>query len=103
MLEDLGNFIMNILLWLYEQVQDLVQWFFDGLEYLFIELILSPVLNALASLLESIPLPDWFTHGTVSVGSAGYFIAMAEVPAGITMIISAYTIRFLIRRIPVIG
>lgn len=65
----------------------------------------------LASLLDLLLdlLPSWFgTDGLTSATSVftpqiWYFIDYFNVQEGLSMLLSAYAIRFLIRRIPVIG
>lgn len=65
------------------------------------------VLDGVAAVLEAIPVPSWLS----SAGSVFdaipdgvlYFAQALQLPAGLSMVISAYVIRFLIRRIPIIG
>lgn len=64
-------------------------------------------LDAVVAVLEAIPVPSWLS----SAGSVFdaipdgviYFAQALQLPAGLAMVISAYVIRFIIRRIPIIG
>jgi hypothetical protein len=64
-------------------------------------------LDALAGVLEAIPVPDFVAtaDGAFSAIPANvlFFAQYFALGEGIAMIISAYTLRFLIRRIPIIG
>lgn len=65
------------------------------------------ILDAVAAVLEAIPVPaflDDIAGLWAAIPSEVVFFAEAlELPVGIGMVIAAYTGRFLIRRIPVIG
>lgn len=81
-------------------------WFFDELEAFFLYL-LDMVLSGFVTLIEIIPAPDFLVNAQ-SVGgsiapSAQYFMTLFLLPTGLTMIVTAYTIRFLIRRTPIVG
>ncbi|MCF1185018.1 hypothetical protein L0E83_16420 [Marichromatium gracile] len=81
--------------WFLGLIQDVIQWAYSGL------------LEALASLIEALPVPDFL----VSAGSVFsnippgvvYLVSVGQFEWGLSVIGSAYLIRFLIRRIPVIG
>ena len=69
--------------------------------------VLESILDALASLLEAVPVPDFM------INAQGFFSAIPPeiifvltffaVKEGIAMIIAAMILRFVIRRIPIIG
>lgn len=64
------------------------------------------ILIGLAETLNAIPVPDWLVGADpFSVLDPGvvFFAEAFEIPAGIGIILGAYAIRFLIRRIPIIG
>lgn len=65
------------------------------------------VLDGLIYLLNQIPVPDWLAELATNVTGIDpgvlYFIEPLQIPTGITWLLSAYLIRFLIRRIPLIG
>jgi len=69
------------------------------------EAIFSAVVKAVTVVLAAIPVPTWFANidfGGVPPAVA-YFGGPFQIGTGIGIMVSAYTIRFLIRRIPVIG
>lgn len=65
------------------------------------------LLSGLATVLESIPVPDWATG--VSGLASGisptvmYYVEPFNLGTGLSILFSAYGVRFLIRRIPFIG
>lgn len=63
--------------------------------------------NGAIDALNAIPMPAWADNAASFAAGipAGvwYFASIADLQFGATVIASAYTIRFLIRRIPVIG
>ncbi len=65
------------------------------------------ILEALAGIIEAIPVPDFFAQAGSGLGNIPaytmFFAEFAQIPEGIAIILSAYTIRFLIRRIPLVG
>lgn len=65
------------------------------------------VLDALASVLEAIPVPEFMENlGSLVAGldpAIAYFAAPLQLGTGMTWVFSAMVLRFLIRRIPVIG
>ena len=78
----IGDFFTSLFLWVYESI-----------------------VMALADLIESIPLPSFINNMTSY--SLPDVVAWAAEPfalsTGVTIIASAYTLRFIIRRIPVVG
>ena len=78
--------------------------FFD--EFLiFIQEAWNAFIGSFAVVVESIPVPDFMVNvgGLIIPDSVLYFAAAFNITAGITIIVAAYGVRFLIRRIPVIG
>lgn len=70
--------------------------FFFGLYFVTSEFV--PVLSSL------LPNSNFLSSAFGNIpASMGYFLHMFMVPQGISMILSAYVTRFVIRRIPVIG
>lgn len=65
------------------------------------------LLSALAGILSAIPVPTWLQQiagfQDAIPSGVGYFLHILKVPQGLVIIMAAYGIRFLIRRIPVIG
>ncbi|MHB0765129.1 DUF2523 family protein [Stutzerimonas sp. NM35] len=58
-------------------------------------------------LLESLPVPDFVTTAGSVVQSIPpevvYFVSACQVGPGLNMILGAYVLRFIIRRIPIFG
>lgn len=81
------------LAWLRDELQAFGVWIYDG------------VLSGLASLLEVIPAPEFLTNVTSYTLSPGITWAAHpfQLDIGLTIIVSAYTARFVLRRIPGIG
>lgn len=79
--------------WLLEQFANLGLWFWDK------------ILSGLASIIESIPVPDWASNvGSLQIPEAvAWAVAPFELQTGVAIIMSAYVVRFLIRRLPVVG
>jgi len=89
------------------------QWVTDALEWLWQVLLYIPkwivqsILEALANVINSIPVPDFVSSapGLFLQVPAGvwWFASVAQLDVGIPMVFGAYALRFLIRRIPIIG
>lgn len=77
----------------------------DGIQAVFYR-VFDSILQGVASLLVSIPLPDSAVNGTFTGTLATdvvFFIAPFQLGTGAAFIMSCYTVRFLIRRLPIIG
>lgn len=65
------------------------------------------LLDGLAAVIEAIPVPAWLADiGDVFDAipdGVVYFAQALQLPAGLSMVIAAYVLRFLIRRLPIIG
>jgi len=92
--------------WFSEFFGNITEWFVD-LVKTFGQWVWQAVLDALASVIEGIPVPDFVLNaGSVfssippEIAAFWGFFAISE---GLAMIVSAYSLRFLIRRIPFIG
>ncbi|OHC58114.1 MAG: hypothetical protein A3J25_03855 [Pseudomonadales bacterium RIFCSPLOWO2_02_FULL_63_210] len=99
MLNDALTWISDFFLGILEWLLDLVAWVPKKIWEL--------LLDALASAIEAIPAPGfvssaggWFGGIPETVIYFGQFFAVAE---GLGMIMSALVLRFLLRRIPIIG
>lgn len=96
--------------WLWNKIvllyNEFTQWLFDLLEFL-PRKIFSDILDALASVVEKIPVPDFFITAQGAFGSIPssvlFFANKFALGEGVAMILAAYLIRFTIRRIPIIG
>jgi hypothetical protein len=89
--------MMNGIFWVWDE---LTGFFVDGVMW-----ILETILYALVLLLELIPVPSWATNvGSLNLpDGVAWFASAFELPFGAAVMTSAWIIRFLVRRIPVIG
>jgi hypothetical protein len=89
------QFLKQILLWLISWVEWAVEW------------IAQTVMGALLSILNAIPVPSWIASaGSVISGippGVAFFATALQLPQGLSILLGAYFIRFLIRRLPIIG
>jgi hypothetical protein len=94
-MEFLIKFIHNILVWLF----GFVGWCLEQTYNL--------LLVGLALVLQAIPVPSWLSNAGPVIGSmpsgVAYVLQSFEVPAGISILMAAYILRFVIRRLPFIG
>lgn len=80
-----------------------MNWAFDEINIIIINLIDS-LLQALASVYAAIPVPTFMQSASFSLPSSVIYMAdIFAIPEGVAMIVSAYTLRFVLRRIPGIG
>ena len=79
--------------WIQDQLTSFALWLYER------------ILSGLASVIESIPVPDWMLNaGSLNVpGSVAWFASSFQLDTGMGIIVSAYLLRFVIRRIPFIG
>lgn len=87
-------------------LQSILTWFQTFIEGLPLYLM-GPFFDGINAFLQWIPVPSFFTDAAGYIGalppSVAYFLQGLNIGPGFTMIVSAYTIRFLIRRIPFFG
>lgn len=91
--------MLNLQLGFKDWLRDLLLWVPKKLWELF--------MDAVVSVLEAIPVPGWLSDAgnvldNIPPGVV-YFAQALQLPAGLAILLSAYAIRFVIRRIPVIG
>lgn len=83
-----------------------VQWCFDLLLKLPLHLWVL-VLGGLQDAVNAIPVPSFFSSAASYVGQipplVAYLASGMEVPYGLGVITSAWLLRFILRRIPLIG
>ena len=79
-------------------------WFLDQIASLFIW-VWDKILSGLASIIEAIPVPQWASnYGSLQIPDVvAWALQPFELQTGVAIIMSAYGIRFLIRRLPFIG
>lgn len=82
----------------------------DGLYDLFSDFalwVVDLVLDGALTLLEAIPAPDFFTnlqgYANAIDGSVLFWVAPLNISTGLGIIMSAYIIKFILKRIPFIG
>lgn len=85
-----------------------LNWISDFFNYLFVEVIYGGILDSFASIIASIGVPEFMTSlasaaGTVASGPFGWAWSLMQFGPGLTMVASAYALRFVLRRIPFIG
>lgn len=62
------------------------------------------ILDSVVGLIEAIPVPAWAQNVTMEVPPyVAWGLGLFEVGTGASIIMGAYVVRFLIRRIPFIG
>lgn len=96
--------------WLWNKLvtyfNELIDWLYQLLLWI-PKTIFAEIMDALASVIEAIPVPGFvLTAGDAFQGIPSTILFFANKFAlgeGITMILAAYLLRFIIRRIPIIG
>lgn len=98
------NTLVNFFNSLITAFQDIILWFQDFFLYIprwcyahLVNDVIIPLLTWVFSLLPN------FSQSTNFVNSVAYFLSPFQLGTGLTMIIGAYTLRFVIRRLPVVG
>lgn len=91
----MGELLTDFANWLVDALKDVIAW------------VASLVLDALAVILQAIPVPGWVASGQSAFNAIDpqvwYWLGPFNIPEGVGIILSAYGIRFLIRRIPIFG
>lgn len=79
--------------WLATELKELFKW------------IMVQILNAVAAFIEWIPVPDFLQNiGNFQLpDTVIYFTTLFQVPEGMAIMVSAYTLRFFLRRLPIVG
>lgn len=82
----------------------IAHWSVDEIKALFLNFFHS-ILGAFASVFESIPIPDFLLNvGSFSLPvSVLFWTDLFQVPLGLSIIVPTYILRFIIRRLPVVG
>jgi hypothetical protein len=87
-------------------LQQILAWLLTFVDWIFYELF-SLICTAAIAIIGALPLPGWVSGASTSVSGlpAGvlYFAQAFDMGTGLTIIFSAWGLRFLIRRIPFIG
>ena len=92
----------HLIAWLTNFAATIWGWITSGFEWVWHEL-----LGALTTVLSAIPVPAFLTAIPSYVSAippgAVFFLSAFKVPQGVAIIVTAYVLRFVIRRIPIIG
>lgn len=90
--------------WLYDWLQDALTWLKDLLLWLPLKLY-QLLLEALTTVLNAIPVPAWAENLNMNwvPSNLAYWLDPFNIPLALTCITGGYVLRFVIRRIPVIG
>lgn len=92
--------------WLSGIISDAMQWLLDLLLWI-PKKLWSELLTSISDFFASIPVPDFISgaqNAFYSIPSGPlFFISFFAVKEGIVMVLAALVLRFLTRRIPIIG
>ena len=79
--------------WIQEQLTTFALWLFEKF------------LGGMAAIIEAIPVPDFLTDiGSLTIPPSVAWAASAfELQSGMAIIVTAYGLRFIIRRLPIVG
>lgn len=98
----MGDILMAILRF----IGEVIAWVVDFFQWIMVKAAVL-IFDAIIAVLSAIPVPDWLTGISGNIGSLSsgvlYFVAPFEFGTGMAWVISAYLLRFLIRRLPVVG
>lgn len=106
----ISNFFAALVQWITYACQyfaGVIAGCFDALVYyanLIFTKITNPIFDLLVSLLDGSGMAGYIaTLNQAITGGLGFFLDFFHAPQAMTAIVSAYMLRFIIRRIPVIG
>lgn len=106
MLVGFFHFVGSIPLYLVTYMVDFFTYLYDLARY-GVFLIITSFTDGVLAFVANIPRPEFFTTIDSSfcdaLGDVGYFASQIAIVPPLAIIISAYTLRFIIRRIPLIG
>lgn len=94
--------------WLWERLETLADWGFDQVQGIF-WWIAGAVGDLVLIVVESIPVPSWLSpsslQNALSAIPEGVWWGLSGLHfgVGISMVLTAYAVRFFIRRLPVVG
>lgn len=89
-----------------EWIEDILQWLLEALLWI-PRKIWAEILEGLAAVFNAIPVPQFVTDmgpafQSIASGTM-YFLDVFQFDYGLTVLLSAYLLRFGLRRIPLIG
>lgn len=98
--------MVDVLLGILRFIGQVIEWVVDFFQWLFVKAA-TLIFDAIIAVLSLIPVPEWLTGLSGNIGSLSsgvlFFIGPFQFGTGIAWVVSAYGIRFLIRRLPVVG
>lgn len=94
--------------WLAGKIDDILIWLVEMLQWLFVEKLFGGIMTVLGDAIAAIPVPDFMSdigaYATdIANSQVGWLWNVFALSEGIAIIAAAYGIRFIIRRLPVIG
>jgi sulfite exporter TauE/SafE len=100
------DFFVGIVEWFYSLYTDSLAWVLELFEWI-PKRIFQGIMDGSASLIEAIPAPSFLTNAGSFFGNIPggivYFFQFFAIAEGIAMITAALLLRFILRRIPLIG
>jgi len=89
--------------WLIDTWNEFTAWLYSALVALG-EGLVNAVLFLPVLVLESLPVPDFLNSASLTIpGTVSFWVGPFQLDYGLTVCLSAYVARFLLRRIPGIG
>ncbi len=87
-------------------IDNVLQWFKDWVEYALLH-AWKLLCDGFASVIEAIPVPSFFATASSQLGgipgTVVFWLSFIQADFGIPLVISAYVLRWVLRRIPFIG
>lgn len=85
---------------------EMLSWIVGFFEWCVVKVFVL-IFDAVVALLSLIPVPEWISGIAGNIGGIDdgvlFFIAPLQFSTGMTWVVAAYVLRFLIRRLPVVG
>lgn len=102
----MAAYFNDLILWLLGVIQSVADWFI-GIAKSIGQWAVDGVLSALAAVIEAIPVPDALSNASTVFGQIPsgvvYLVSAASFGQGLGIVAGAYLVRFLIRRLPLVG
>lgn len=84
----------------------IVEWVVEFFVWLAVK-VFELIAGAVIAVLNAIPVPDFMSDISVNLSAIDpgimYFVSPLQLGTGLSWMVTAYILRFLIRRIPVVG
>ncbi len=92
--------------WLKGWINDILAWFVDWAEWI-PKKIYSAVMDGIASFINAIPVPSFMQDAAGAFAgipsTVMYFASAFQLAFGVKVVLAALVLRFILRRIPLIG